>query len=230
MLNLAPDDPKVPASIESDDITDLQQQKQFRVMHRYQVKFLVDETGKMVSKTRVGEHIADKGSTKVGIGIEENQLYPGSPQIGPIQLPFSFEPETNHYNRNEPLAADGKRTSGFSTARIGETGRNVNWRLFGMDAPWIFSEIIFEIQSDRSVKTIHKASVDVEWENGSLTQGDNPFNNLNIYLGVQSQDQGGNYKITYKRKGLLRMEDELEDFINSASGDWPEPDIPPSVQ
>jgi len=170
--------------------------------------------------------------TKAGIGLEEDQLFPGSPQIGPLTLPL-FESETNQYNEpplSEPLAADGKRTSGFSTGRIGETGRNVNWRLFGLDAPWIFSEIIFEIQSDRSVKTIHKASVDVEWENGSLTQGDNPFNNLNIYLGVQSQGQDGSYKITYERKGLLRMEDELEDFINSASGDWPEPDIPPSVQ
>jgi hypothetical protein len=53
---------------------------------------------------------------------------------------------------------------------------------------------------------------------------------LNLYKGVVEQLQDGSFVVTFTRKHLMPMEGELETFINSASGQRPEPPIPPSVQ
>ena len=111
---------------------------------------------------------------------------------------------------------------------LGEKGRNVNWRLFGKDAPWIFSEIIHELKSDGSVEASHKLSVDITWKNGQK-QGDTPFNNLNIYKRNIVFNQDGSIQANYDREDLLPMEGELKPFIDSASGQWPELAIAPSV-
>lgn len=232
-LNMAPDDPKPAEQFAASDLTTLQQARQFRIMHRYQVKFFVDDNGRITGMPLlVGKHISDKGTTKLGFALTANQLYPGSPAFGPVQFPFlSMESEDNEYNRapkNEPVSADKTKLSGYATARIAETGRNVNWRLFGKDAPWIFSEIVHEVKSDRTIQTTHRTSVDISWRDGSVIEGETPFNNLNIYKrqkNLETED------FDYIRQGdVLSMEGKLKPFIDSASGKWPEPKIPPSVK
>jgi hypothetical protein len=230
MLNLGPDQPLAPPQIAESSLSQTQQEEQFRIMHRYQAKFTLDDFGKIKTRLLVGTHIADKGITKIGWGIEENQLWDGSPSLGPWQL-LPTESETNELlNGKESVSTDGIRISGFATGRIGEKGRNANWRLFGKDAPWIFSEIVFEVKSDRTVETTHRTSVDISWRDGSVVQGNKQFNNLNIYKGIQQRRQDGSFVITYQREGLLEMEGKLEPFINSASGQWPEPNISPLIQ
>ena len=159
----------------------------------------------------VGEHIADKGVTKVGLALTANQLYPGSPAIGPFTLPLmeSEDNEFNHTPKNEPVSTDKTKLSGYSTARIGPTGRNVNWRLFGKDAPWIFSEIVHEVKPDRIVQTTHRTSVDVSWRDGSVIQGEVPFNNLNIYKAKTRREDDGGTIVEYVRSDLLEMESKL---------------------
>jgi hypothetical protein len=226
MLNLAPDKPTVGEQITASDLPTAQDAGQYRIMHRYQTKIMADEAGKITTTNPVGTHISAHGLTKVGVGIEANQLYPGSPKVGPFTLP-TFDSDTNEFNGNEPLSSDRTKTSGFSTARVGDKGCNVNWRLFGKDAPWIFSEIIFELKSDRSVQATHRASVDITWKDGSVIRGRNNFNNLNIYKAAfDPQDK----VLIYERKGLLEMEGQLESFVNSASGQWREPNISPSIK
>lgn len=229
MLNAAPDAPKVGDLITTAGLAQIKRDKQFRIMHRYQAKFMLDENGFITGRTTVGEHIADKGITKVGVGLEAGELFPGSPKIGPYTFPL-FESEDNQYNQspdNQPIGSGKTKMSGYSTARIGEKGRNVNWRLFGKDAPWIYSEMVFEVKPDRSVQTTQRASVDISWRDGSVIQGDKQFNNLNIYKAtLDPQDN----IVIYERKDLLEMEGKLAPFINSASGQWPEPNIPPSIQ
>lgn len=230
MLNLAPDQPLAPPQIAATSLSQTQQAQQFRIMHRYQAKFMLDDAGKIIDKLRVGAHIADKGITKVGWGIEANQLWDGSPALGPWVF-LSTESETNEeLNGKEPVSSDGTTTSGFATGRIGEKGRNVNWRLFGKDAPWIFSEIVFEVRSDRTVETSHRTSVDILWRDGSIVQGDKQFNNLNIYKAKIERVDSGAFVVTYDRLDELKMEGKLEPFINSGSQQWPGPNIPPSVQ
>ena len=231
-LNMAPDDPKAEAQFAASDLTTIQQAREFRVMHRYQAKFLVDDSGKVSGKPlMVGAHIADKGVTKVGFALTADQLYPGSPPFGPVTFPL-MEPEDNEYNhppKNEPVSTDKTKLSGYATARIGPTGRNVNWRLFGKDAPWIFSEIVHEVKPDRTVETTHRTSVDITWRAGSIVEGNVQFNNLNIYKAKTRREDDGAFFVDYERLDLLEMEGKLEPFINSASGQWPEADIPPSV-
>ena len=95
-----------------------------------------------------------------------------------------------------------------------------------MDAPWIFSEIIFEMKPDGTVDTRLRTSVDIAWKDGSVTSGTKQFNNLNIYKRTVTVDG----VVQYERKGLLQMEGKLEPFVKSASGVWPEPPLSPEIQ
>jgi hypothetical protein len=86
------------------------------------------------------------------------------------------------------------------------------------------------MKSDRTFTELYKTSVDASWSETSGRQGQTPFNNLNIYKGIVGQLQDGSFTVTFTRKDLMPMEGEMEPFINSASGQRPEPPIPPSVQ
>ena len=96
-----------------------------------------------------------------------------------------------------------------------------------MDAPWIFSEIIFEMMPDGTVDTRLRTSVDIAWKDGNVTSGTKQFNNLNIYKRTVTALQR---EVKYERQGLLKMEGKLEPFVKSASGVWPEPPLSPEIQ
>ena len=84
---------------------------------------------------------------------------------------------------------------------------------------------------DRSVAAQIKASVDKSWnETTGAVQGETAFNNLYLYKALVLRLEDGSFTETFTLQKLMPMEGELEPFINSASGQRPEPPIPPSVQ
>ena len=131
--------------------------------------------------------------------------------------------------------------SGYATARIGLKGQQASYRQFGKDAPWIFSEIILQLDPQGEVQLMGRTSTTVQWNYGTSaltsevtvsrspyapasTPGISVFNNLNIYT-RSSPDE---FKIL--RNGVLEMEGHLSGFVESTSGAWPEPSIAPSIQ
>lgn len=56
------------------------------------------------------------------------------------------------------------------------------------------------------------------------TPGISIFNNLNLYARSEIN------RFVQLNGGLLRMEGHLQSFVESGSGAWPEPDIPPTVK
>ncbi len=237
MLNLAPDSPLVEPTITATQLPGIVSAKQYRILHHYQIKFQIGEVGKINPASIIEiQHEANKGLTKIVGGVLsdfrdaiQSAIGGGTVDWGPILQIRTEEPEGSPNHDARSNSSDGKKQSNFASARIGEKGRNVNWRLFGKDAPWIFSEIIHELKSDGSVEASHKFSVDITWKNGEK-QGETPFNNLNIYKRKIVFNQDGSIKADYEREDLLPMEGELKPFVDSASGQWPEPPIPPSVQ
>jgi len=98
-----------------------------------------------------------------------------------------------------------------------------------LEAPWIWSEIIVEVQPDRSVKERVWTSIDTHWSQGGNMTGEKPFNDLKIYKGENGPQSTGGGRV-FRKIGHLSMENSVEDFINSATGARPEPSIPPSRQ
>jgi hypothetical protein len=229
LFNMAPDQPPVDPGISFPKLKQIQNDGEYRIMHRYQTKFFLDDSANMRNQPiTVGEHVAFHGKTKGGLGLEANELYPGSPAFGPVTFPLMSSETDKVWNRHE--ANTSSKVSGYALARVGPKGRNANWRLVGKDAPFVFSEIIHEVKPDRSVQTIHRTSLDITWGESSGQQGSLPFNNLNIYKSAVRKDENGLVGVNYTRINRLRMEGSLEPFVNSASGQWPEPSIPPSIR
>ena len=187
MLNTNSDIPQVPAeiyvkrrqapSVES-ALSHILQSRQYRILHNFQAKFLIDETGRINkdtfealhnravqgdTKLRIGEvNAGNWGQTVSPIGIT---LPPVVVPLPPFDIkPFPDEPsETNRHNKKISHDSAGKEVSSFATARIGENGRRVSYRQFGKDAPWIFSEIIFRVDDERRVKLLGRTSTTVQW-------------------------------------------------------------------
>jgi hypothetical protein len=264
MLNTNPDTPTVPAAIftkaaaGSPTLAQVFANKQYRVFHEFQAKFLLTNQGKIEQSTFVPMHNrAAKGTTKLKVG-EVNagdwgrayaSIGVGMPPISMPLPPFDItkpfpdeDSETNQYNERIYHAAAGNEVSSFATARIGERGRRVSFRQFGKDAPWIFSEIIFHVESDWKVNLMGRTSTTVQWDlvispdkSQSVTVSRSPyapastpgisiFNNLNVYARSHVD------RFILLENGLLEMKDHLQSFVESGNGAWPEPDIPPTVK
>ena len=263
MLNTNPDTPTVPAAIftkaaaGNPTLAQVFADKQYRVFHEFQAKFLLTNQGKIEQSTFVPIHNrAAKGTTKLKVGevnvgawgTAHASIGVGLPPI-PVPLPpFDIKPfpdedsETNLHNEKIFHAAAGDEVSSFATARIGEKGRRVSYRQFGKDAPWIFSEIIFHVESDWKVNLMGRTSTTVQWDlvispdkSQSVTVSRSPyapastpgisiFNNLNVYARSQLD------RFILLENGLLEMKDHLQSFVESGNGAWPEPAIPPTVK
>ena len=263
MLNTNPDTPTVPAAIftkaaaGTPTLAQVFADKQYRVFHEFQAKFLLTNQGKIEQSTFVPIHNrAAKGTTKLKVG-EVNagdwgtayaSIGVGLPPISMPLPPFDIKPfpdedsETNLHNERISHAAAGDEVSSFATARIGEKGRRVSYRQFGKDAPWIFSEIIFHVESDWKVNLMGRTSTTVQWDllikpdqsqsvivsrspyAPASTPGVSIFNNLNLYARSELD------QFILIKDGLLNMEGHLQSFVESGSGAWPEPPIPPTVK
>ncbi|MEI7775292.1 MAG: hypothetical protein WCK17_11010, partial [Verrucomicrobiota bacterium] len=234
MLNVSPDTPAAPSSFTPEVFDGIKDDNQYRVIHRSKNKFVTTTNGKIdPNKVVQIQHVAGGGPTKMKVGFDTGEIISTPWWSNPAVTLFDLGTEpshTNQYHDKFKVSADGTKLSYYATGRVGAGGQNANWRLFGKDAPWIFSEVIMELKSDRSVDTSVKTSVNTSWSESGGRQGHKPFNNLNIYKAVVEQRSDGSFKITFMRKDLLEMEGSLEAFINSASGLRPEPAIPPSVQ
>ncbi len=229
IFNVSPDAPPAPETFTPEGFNTLKDAEQYRVIHRYKSKFLVTSDGKIDSGKVVQiEHVAEGGPTKMNFGIAAGEFSPiwNNPAYTFFSLPKQPS-ETNQYQGAHAVSQDGTKLSCYATGRVGAGGQNVNWRLMGKDAPWIFSEIITELKSDRTVAAQIKTSVDKSWSAAGGVQGETAFNNLNLYK-LQKNLETDEWE--FIRQTLMPMEGELEDFINSASGQRPEPPIPPSVQ
>jgi hypothetical protein len=185
MINLAPDIPAITSRITKEELPNIIQAKQFRIFHQYQIKFLVTESGRFNESSVIEvQHEANKGITKIVGGVLANyvdiyeRLEDGETvDLGPLLQIRTEEAEVSTTHDARTFSPDGTKQSNFASARIGEKGRNANWRIFGKDAPWIFSEIIHEIKSDRTVEASLGLSVDVKWKDGEV-EGATPFNNM----------------------------------------------------
>lgn len=246
-LNVNSDYPVMPAKIfhskpgHVEDINMIRFKEQYRVFHRYQGKFFLTNDGKIDgSRYEIVDNEAKAGKTKLNIHFDWAESA-GIPRLiweiadapaGGYSV-TKEEAETNENNGNITHAPNGMAVSSYATARIGEKGRFASYRLFGKDAPWIFSEIIHEVQPDRQVKLKVRTSVTTEWDEATgtvyraptapaTTPGARPFNNLNIYT--------RNLPDGYGRAIEIKMEGHVAPFVESASGAWPEPPIPPSIR
>ena len=100
------------------------------------------------------------------------------------------------------------------------------------DSPWVFAEVIAQINDDGSVSSSVETSVDMTWYDDSSTNGSTtgsaPFNNLNIYkASLNSQTQ----QINYIQERVLPMLGHLEPYIDTVPyGTWPNPPTVPSAQ
>ena len=230
IFNVSPDAPLVQPTFNADTFDTIKDAEQYRVIHRYKSKFVVTSDGKIDSSKVVKiNHVAEGGPTKMNFGIAAGEFSPiwNNPAYTFFSLPKQPS-ETNQYQGAHAVSQDGKKLSYYATGRVGAGGQNVNWRLMGKDAPWIFSEIIVELKPDRTVAAQIKASVDKSWnETTGAVAGETAFNNLNLYK-LRRNLQTDEFEFALQE--LMPMEGELEPFINSASGQRPEPPIPPSVQ
>jgi hypothetical protein len=175
---------------------------EYRVIHRYQIKFMVKETSvgtaiDPLSKKLVGPHVALGGPTKERITLQPEALGGLITQATVLDL-GAAPPQPSPFIKQErvDVVIPMRTISSYASARIGPQGQKVNWHLFGLDAPWIFSEIIYALNPDRSVTTKFRTSVDVIWQVGAIAAGTRQFNNLNLYEGRVSQMEGREKRVS----------------------------------
>jgi len=208
------------------DLTALRISREFRILHRFQARFTMDGEGRIEKNSVTAiDPIAEAGTTKVNFSAKEDDFYPGSPPFNAAII--QDEPEISSHNGELSKSDRFDAFSGYASARVGINGRKANWRLFGRDAPWIFSEILTFINESGSPETRIRLSVDMLLkEKGSKISGTANFNNLSIY--ERSVNSDG--EINYRLKELLPMEGQLKPFVESASGSWPEAELPPAIK
>jgi len=230
IFNVSPDFPVVEESFDQNGFEAIRADEQYRLIQRYKAKFLVSSEGKIESLEHI-HRVAETGPTKMNFGIAAGEFKPlwDNPEQTFFSLPT--QPSEPHpENNRQKISQEGTRFSHFASGRVGLGGRLVNWRLMGKDAPWIFSEIVFELEDDGTVSQQFRISVDSVWSEDSSVEGEVKFNNMNVFKGIIENNEAGSYDFTFQLRQLLPMEGSLEGFINSASGDWPEPPVQPFVQ
>ncbi len=229
-LNFSVDDSSgAPTTITPTTLTNILEGKQFRIFHHYQTRFSLNAAGKIDTSTLHDiQNDAVLGPTKLNIQIplDISVTVAGIPftiatQIGPITIPAQPSPS----NGSLQTSLDGTQHSSYASGRVGFEAQNPNWRIFGRDVPWIFSEIIAEVAPDHTVTSHIEMSVNKDWQDDGTSSGKLSgtinFNNLNIYKATINPNNGS---ISYVQKRLLPMEGQLKPFINSVPlGTWPEP-------
>jgi hypothetical protein len=259
-------DKKYPVEMDFSEYLKAHTEEQYRILHSVQALFFLDDSGQIDPGTlTVYDHIAKNGPTKLNLDLQIGEfgttpsLVTTIPPllIPPVGVPpFSLtasilqEPsEPSPHNKRLKVASDKLALSSYASARIGLKGQRGSYRLFGKDAPWIFSEIIFEVSDTREIALKVGTSVTTEWtetdptapaDGGGVvgraasapatTPGLCPFNNLNIYDYRPSIIDEPTSDYVYVRRGILEMEGHVEGFVESASGAWPEPPTTPSVK
>lgn len=222
MVSSGPEDPVSYAKVKRDGA--------YRIFQDFSVKFEVNASGDIVYPEYDKRNCAINGDTKVKLTFTNGEM--GIPFD--FSTPITGEPSeaSPSYNGKPTLATDKKSVSYYASARIGEYGRRVSFRQLNKDAPWIFSEIIFQVGSSGKVTTKVRTSLTAEWsqvetypagvQSAPPGQQFAPFNNLNIYM----LDQPSKFTL----KTTMLMSTHLSEFITSTPlGVWPSPEIPPAT-
>lgn len=226
MLNGSVDWPTAPHQISGETLHTTVADEQYRILHHYQVKFSLTADGNIdesTCKTVRSNDLAAIGPTKINaLTIPANFMGWGN-----AALSYSADPQISLYNSQ--TNSDLGHHSSYASGRIAGDGQNANWRVFGMDAPWIYSEIICQVNADRSVESSIKTSVDITWHPNRAQTGQRSFNNLNIFKATL--DPIAN-QVNYVRQGeALSMDGQVQPFVQSVPhGTWPTPPTVPSVQ
>jgi len=252
-LNISVDDPSgAPATIpySSSALKSLRLAGNYRMYQHYQTRFCLTSAGKIDTATIHDIHNRGAlGGTKINFqipagtftvaGISNPQIGPPPPipaQVNPVNgTGVVFGPLNINFSVASALqtSADGTQHSSYISGRIGADGQNANWRLFGKDVPWIFSEIISQVASDHTVTGSIKMSVNQTWLTTGPVSGQHNFNNLNIYSTTSSTDQNGtvSWNYTPQTGSPIKMNGQVEPFIDSVpAGTWPNAPPTPSVQ
>jgi len=233
-LNFSVDDPSgAPSTIPATSLATLESNQQYRLFHHYQTRFCLTSAGKIDTTTLHDIHNdAQLGPTKINWSIAAGTysfsflgVTVSNPQIGPFTVPSASNPK----NGSVQTSSDGTQHSSYASGRIGVEGQNANWRIFGMDVPWIFSEIICQVASDHTVTSTIQMSVNETWQTSGPVSGGHNFNNLNIYKAVQNPiDDTVTY--TPQTGSPISMNGQVEPFIDSVPvGTWPNAPPTPTV-
>jgi hypothetical protein len=225
-----------PSEIPANTLSSIKGQQQYRLFHHYQTRFCLTSFGTIDTTTLYDIHKdAQLGPTKINWQIAAGTYSVtilgttfSNPQIGPFTIPS----EANQKNGSVQTSFDGTQRSSFASGRIGLEGQNANWRLFGKDVPWIFSEIFCEVASDHTVTSTIMLSVDKIWQPepiGFLPDGHN-FNNLSIYKAT-IDPRTGTLNYLPQPGSPISMNGQVEPFIDSIPyGKWPSLPPAPFVQ
>jgi hypothetical protein len=230
-LNASVDTPTAPSTIEAVDLPDTLSNGMYRIYHHYQTRFSLTSAGKVDATTLHDIHNdAITGQTKFNIPANAFSPVWDNPDL-PL---FTLAAQTNPIDSVPGQGAvqtsyDGTKHSSYASGRVGSDGQNVNYRVFGQDVPWIFSEIICQVASDHTVTSNIKMSVNKTWQDSSGVSGKTNFNNLNIYKAVFLPATGVLNYVSQHDSPLL-MQGQLQNFILSVRyGTWPTPPTIPSV-
>ena len=204
-------------------------QEEYRVYSRFQIKILVDENGDLKTVNLVSPPRVKPGKTKAVVGLKAGDLFhkfgyqlpPADINLARWNLEAELSPYSNGPQRLIP-ASDKKSVALFASARVGEEGRRVNWRLMGKDAPWIYVETIFRKQDQMPWwKAEPRTSIDVVFDQNE----EKPFNNLNFFTRDYLDDN-----FPYILRKTLPMEGHVDEFLEIGSETWPGPATPPFTQ
>lgn len=249
-LNISVDDPSgAPATIpySSTALKSLRLAGNYRMYQHYQTRFCLTSAGKIDTATIHDIHNRGAlGGTKINFqiaagtftvaGISNPQIGPPPPipaEVNPVNgTSIPFGPLNINFSVASALqtSADGTQHSAYISGRIGADGQDANWRLFGKDVPWIFSEIISQVASDHTVTGSIKLSVNQTWLTTGPVSGQHNFNNLNIYKAVQNPIDG-TVSYTPQAGSPISMDGQVQPFIDSVpAGTWPNAPPTPSVQ
>jgi hypothetical protein len=133
---------------------------------------------------------------------------PGANQVHAVAEP-------GQYHGAQRLAGDGLSFSVMTAGRVSFEGNAANQKLFDRQAPFIFTELLFEMGADGtdSLSSI-RLSVDKTWEDTgddtSIVTGSCHFNEIRIY-----ERDPTKIEPTYRQRQELLIAGQVRPFVMS---------------
>lgn len=227
LLNQNPDTQPLGDTLSNVDKVNLLELQAYRMLAEYQTKYLVGTDGKMIrdTVTSVGSPATPGGLAQLALGGPTKFTLPswaisvlntiGVPNNG-TQLEIPSLP--NLRNGVQRIDRAGGRISLYNSGRINLEASYINWALFHRDVPWIFSEVIFGLDSaGRDRQNTVPMSVNRRWNKAGLASGSVHFNEIVIYR----RNNGSDQYLLDRRFTLGNGANMLQPFIDSIPyGQW----------
>ncbi|MGH7957177.1 MAG: hypothetical protein ACREH8_09205, partial [Opitutaceae bacterium] len=227
ILNANSDTEVLGETLSNVDKTNLLAVQSYRMLCEYQAKYLVGTDGKMVrdTVTSIGSPTTPGGLAQLALGGPTKFTLPtwaisvlnavGVPNNG-TQLVIASLP--NLHNGAQRVDRAGGRISLYNSGRINLEASYINWALFHRDVPWIFSEVIFGLDSaGRDRQNMVPMSVNRRWNKAGPVGGSVHFNEIVIYR----RNNGSDQYLLDRRFSLGNGANMLQFFIDSVPyGQW----------